>query len=292
MKKYLLFTMIVWASCSAFAQNIDTIAAWTFPSGIDTLDIYPDVFIPDNKNKYISAEDTISWPNTTLRDIASTEGFTTFAGTAIGWDNGAGSKLWSIKIKAPGYSHLKVSSKHFSDIEFPGPKDWKVQARLSGEDWIDVEGGTFVCGNDWTTGVVSNIELPEVFNDPGTTSIYIRWIMTTNLNTAGSDVEAAGISKIDDVVITGELPSGTGDIRLDNQFRFYPNPVQSDKLNIYSSLELSGLNIYSLDGQLILTQETNGITSVKMNGFCPGIYFIEPVYSNNQKGLRKKLIVL
>jgi hypothetical protein len=291
MKKSLLFSIILAASFSLFSQEVDTLAAWTFPTGVDTLDIYPDVFISNNENYYISAEDTISWPNTTLRDIVSTAGFTSFAGTATDWDNGSLVKLWSIKIKAPGYQNLKVSSKQFSDVESPGPQDWKLQARLSGEDWVDLENGTVVCGTDWTTGVVSDIELPEQFNDPGNTSIYIRWIMTSNISTSGSNVEPAGISKIDDVVITGEIASGLGNARQKESFRLYPNPVSNDMLFYTSSVELIQLNIYNTEGQLVLEQEINEAGTIDLSNLTQGVYFAEPVLANGEIGTSEKLII-
>jgi hypothetical protein len=289
MKKLLLCTIIFWAVSYGFAQNIDTIAAWTFPTGIDTLDIYPDVCIPDNVNRYIAAEDTASDPNS--RVITCTEGESTFAGTATGWDDGGNSKLWSIKFKAPGYGNFKVSSKQFSDIEFPGPQDWKVEARLSGGDWVDLDGGTVVCSNDWTTGAVTEIGLPVQFNNPGSTSIYVRWIMTSNLSINGSDVLAEGISKIDDVVITGEVTSGIGNTIIDNQFRFFPNPVESGELNIDCGSGIVSINLYDMDGRIIRKYEIAGNGPMELNDLCSGVYFVEPVYTNNEKGLPKKLVV-
>jgi hypothetical protein len=291
MKKCFLFTVLLAASFSLFSLEVDTLAAWTFPTGVDTLDIYPDVFISNNENYYISAEDTIAWPNTTLRDIVSTAGLTSFAGTVTGWDNGSNAKLWSIKIKAPGYQNLKVSSKQFSEIEFPGPQDWKLQARLSGEDWVDLENGTVVCGTDWTTGVASDIALPEQFNNPGTTSIFIRWIMTSNISTSGSNVEPAGISKIDDVVVTGEIVSGVGNAIQKESFRLYPNPVSDGMLFYTSSVELIQLNIYNTEGQLVSEQEINEAGSIDLSNLTPGVYFAEPVLANGEIGTSEKLII-
>ena len=289
MKKLLLFISMIWVS-GLMAQNADTLAAWTFPTGIDTLDIYPDVSIPNNSGYYLSAEDTTEWPNTMLRAVASTPGETSFAGTANEWDNGAYSKLWSIKIKAPGYGNLKVSSKQFSDPANPGPKDWIIQARLSGEDWVDLE--TVVCGEDWITGTVTGIELPEMFNDPGSTSIYIRWLVTSNMNTAGETTGQDGISKIDDVVITGEAVSGTGDLRFDNRFRFYPNPLQTGLLHLANSNEVETINIYDIEGRLVFSKNTAGAGSIQLGNLTSGIYFVEPVNGDDQKGLRRKLVVL
>lgn len=290
MKKSLLLTVLMAASFTLFSQEVDTIAAWTFPTGDAILDIYPDVFIPENENRFIAAEDTASEPNS--RVITCTLGAITYAGTAEGWDEGSGVKLWSIKFKAPGYENIKVSSKQSSEGEFlAGPQDWKIQARFSGEDWVDLENGTVVCGTDWTTGVVDGIALPEQFNDPGTTSIYIRWIMTSNLSTSGTAVEASGISKIDDVVITGEIISGVDDERQKESFCLYPNPVSNGMLFYTSSVELIQLNIYNTEGQLVLEQEINADGSMDLSNLTPGVYFAEPVLVNGEIGISEKLII-
>jgi hypothetical protein len=288
MKKSLLFALLIWAGSTVHAQITDTIVAWSFPTGIYTVDIYPDVCTPDNVNRYIAAEDTATEP---ICDLTFTEGATTFAATATGWNEGENVKLWSIKFKAPGNSNFKVSSKQFSEIDFPGPQDWMVQARLSGGDWVDIDGGTITCGNDWTTGVVSEILLPSEFNDPGTTSIYVRWIMTSNLSTSGGNVEANGISKIDDVVVTGEHPAGMGDIRFDDNFRFYPNPVQSGPIQLEGNSQIQAVNLYSADGKLISTFELKGTSILELPDLTNGIYYVEPVNLTGEKGLSRKLVI-
>jgi hypothetical protein len=289
MNKSLLFALLLWTGSSIYAQVTDTIVAWTFPTGIDTVDIYPDICTPDNVNRYIAAEDTAGNP---ISEMTFTEGAATFAATSDGWDNGVAVKLWSIKFKAPGYNYFKVSSKQSSDIELAGPKDWLVQARFSGGDWVNVDGGTVVCGNDWTTGVVSEILLPEQFNNPGSTSIYVRWIMASNENTLGGDVTPIGISKIDDVVVTGEQISGTGGLILESDFNFYPNPVRNRLIQLQGTTSLSGLNIYSLDGSLVSSVTINGDQIVELTNIAAGIYYIQPVNSAGEKGISRKLIVL
>jgi hypothetical protein len=288
MKKSLLITVLLAASFSLFSQEVDTIAAWTFPTGVDTVDIHPDFCIPDNVNRYIAAEDTAAEP---ICDITCTLGATTFAGTAVNWNDGENVKLWSIKFKAPGYSNFKVSSKQFSDVEFPGPKDWKVQARLSGGDWVDIEGGTVTCANDWTTGVVADLVLPELFNDPGTTSIYVRWIMTSNLGTSGIDVQPSGISKIDDVYVTGEIASGVGDVKQNDTFKFYPNPVENGFLYYQSHADISMINIYNQEGKLMLVTEIIDNNPLDITLLKPGIYLIEPISAEGVAGVSEKLII-
>lgn len=289
MKKTLLFSLLIWAGSALYAQVTDTIVAWTFPTGIDTVDIYPDICTPDNVNRYIAAEDTATNP---ISELTFTDGVTTFAATSTGWDNGAEVKLWSIKFKAPDYSNFKVYSKQFSQSDFPGPQDWKVQARLSGEDWVDIDGGVVICGTDWTTGVVSEIMLPEQFNDPGSTSIYVRWIMTSNLNTSGGNVAADGVSKIDDVVVTGEHPSGMGDLRFGDQMMFGPNPVRFGTIRFSGVSDVSAVNFYSIDGKQIESLELRGDGTYRLPGLPEGIYYMEPVGFDGQKGLSHKLVVL
>lgn len=72
-------------------------------------------------------------------------------------------------------------------------------------------GGNITVANDWTKGVVDSLALPATLDNPGTTSVYLRWVMTSNKSTAAdsADVLSTGISKIDDIVVTGTL-SGVG----------------------------------------------------------------------------------
>jgi len=137
----------------------------------------------------------------TTRTITSTAGATDLAATADGWDAGADDKFWSVKFKAAGYHSFKISSKQYSDAT--GPKEFKLQWKLSGGEWADVTGGTITAGSDWTSGVLTNVALPADMDDPGNTSLYVRWIMTSNTSVSNATVEATGVSKIDDIVITG-----------------------------------------------------------------------------------------
>ena len=291
MKKILQATaVLIFIASTAFTQTEVIIAAWTCPTGVDTVDIYPDNGIPANSNKYLSAEDTTSWPNTVLRDVTFTEGANTFAATADGWDNGAQAKLWSIKIKAEGYSDLRVWSKQSSSETNPGPRDWKVQARLSGEEWIDLPGGSVTCDNDWISGTVSELELPPGFNNTSS-SIYIRWIMTSDTATDGNLVQSDGISLIDDIIVMGISAAGTGEVVYDSNFGFYPNPCTNGALNITGSKEAYRLMIYNDTGQLIETRTGISGNSVDIQHLNPGHYFIRALYTDGSIGQAQKLIV-
>ena len=182
MKNTLLFAIIlVFAGFSVSITAQETITGYTFPTGDTLTDIYPNLGLPGNSNYYVSAEDTTAHPNTIKRQITFTDGASDFAATATGWDNGANAKLWSIKFKAEGFKDLMVSSKQYSDDVNPGPRDFQVQARKSGEEWVNI-GNAYTLANDWSTGEINELELPDEFDNPGSTSLYIRWIMSSDMD--------------------------------------------------------------------------------------------------------------
>ncbi|PLX08872.1 MAG: hypothetical protein C0594_05940, partial [Marinilabiliales bacterium] len=236
MKKGLLFIFMAIIMANIVYAQRDTIAGWTFPTGVDTVDIYTNMGIADNEGRYISAEDTTEWPNTVQRDVYCTNGVSSgdYAATAVGWDGGANAKLWSIKFKANGYESLQVSSKQRSGGSNAGPKYWKIQYRLSGEEWADVNAGEINVANDWTTGVISELDLPADLDNPGTTSIYIRWIMVSDSSISQTLVDVNGTSKIDDIIITG-VPVQTNPVDLGDTIAGWTFPTGVDTVDIYAN---------------------------------------------------------
>lgn len=184
-----------------------TLANWNFEGTGSTLPYSADIGISSNVS--------IAPFNTT----AAFDAFYNFAehglpnGTrapfATAWRPGASTgtqKDWRIQISTLGYQNLKLSSKQWSDVNNdwastgPGPSQFIVQWSVDGTLWTNITGGTVTVANDWTTGVVNNLDLPSNVNNLST--IYIRWL--TNSPKASS-----GYSSIDDIEITGEaLPSG------------------------------------------------------------------------------------
>lgn len=290
MKNTLLFAIIfVFAGFSASITAQETITGYTFPTGDTLTDIYPNLGLPGNSNYYVSAEDTTGHPNTVKRQITFTDGATDFAATASGWDNGMFAKLWSIKFKAEGFIDLKVSSKQYSDDVNPGPRDFQVQARMSGEDWVDI-GSPYTLASDWTSGVVNEEELPDQFDNPGSTSLYIRWIMTTNMDINGNPVEATGISKIDDIIVTGTNVSGIEETLIDSRFSYYPNPVTDGILHIEAEQALQEVIILDVKGKAVMSIE-NPENSIDISTLGAGVYFIQPLYAGGQAGAAYRLIV-
>ena len=118
--------------------------------------------------------------------------------SASGWDAGSGTKYYQIECNGTGYSYLKLSSKQRSTST--GPRDWKIQYKVGAGSWTDVTSGSVTVGDNWTTGVKTDLSIPSACDNQS--SLYFRWIMTSNTSVGGGTVSSAGSAKIDDIIIT------------------------------------------------------------------------------------------
>lgn len=109
---------------------------------------------------------------------------------------------WNVQLSTTGYQAIKISSKQWSDngaFGSVGPTSFKLQYSLNGTTWTDVTGGTIAVAQNWTSGVLNNLDLPAQINDLAT--VYLRWLNNGSKTT--------GYSAIDDIIITGTaLPTG------------------------------------------------------------------------------------
>jgi len=267
----------------------DTIIGFNFADSTDH-EFNADYGLPGNLTFNIQAEDT----SFTDRIITYTNGATNFAATASEWNDGADVKFWSIKFKADGYKDMKVWSKQRSGGATPGPKYWKLQCRLSGGDWEDVPGGNITVANDWTKGVVDSLPLPATLDNPGTTSIYVRWIMTSNKSTAidSADVLSSGISKIDDIVVTGKLSGvGISNVIYENNVSIYPNPC-NDVLHIESTEGLVKTEIYNVMGARIYSSNSRSENlNINVKNFDSGLYVVVMHFQNESKIVSRKVLI-
>jgi hypothetical protein len=279
--------IVIMGTADLPVETGDTIVGFNFADATDT-EFNADFGLSGNLTYNIQAEDT----GYNDRPLTYTNGYSDYAATATGWDGGDSVKFWSIKFKANGYKDMKVWSKQRSDGTNPGPKDWKLQCRLSGGEWEDIPGGNITVANDWTTGVVSELALPATMNDPGTTSIYIRWIMTSNESSSGSDVLPTGISKIDDILVTGTLSGlGISSVIYENNVGVYPNPC-ADILNINSSEEIAKTEIYNMLGAKVYSKaaKSNDL-QINVNQFEEGLYLVVLHFNNETKVVTRKIII-
>jgi hypothetical protein len=288
MKKHLLFAAVTFQMMflTAFAQS-DTIIGFNFADDTDLL-FQADMGLSGNLTYDVRAEDTTG----ATRTLTYTNGVTDFAATAEGWDDGADNKFWSIKFKASGYQTFKLYSKQRSGATNAGPRDWKVQTRKSGGVYEDVTGGTITVGNDWTSGVVDGIDLPANLNDPGSTSIFVRWIMTSNNDINGGTVAVTGTSKIDDIIVTGVSVSGIETVIYQDHVSVYPNPC-SDILNIFSEEEIDRIEMVDMQGKTPINTHVNySELTYDISQFAKGIYTIRIWHKNETKPVSRRIIVL
>ncbi|HOY39069.1 MAG: T9SS type A sorting domain-containing protein [Bacteroidales bacterium] len=244
-----------------------------------------DLGLAGNLTYDIRAENTAG----DTRTLTYTEGATDYAATASGWDAGSGDKFWSIKFKADGYHGMKVSSKQYS--EATGPKDFKLQARFSGGDWVDIDNGTLTVASDWSTGVAEELDLPASFDNPGTTSIYIRWIMTSNDNVENGTVDADGISKIDDILVTGFNSTGFESVIFENLVSVFPNPCNSH-VNIAANEEIAYCSLYDMQGKLISTTRVDADeTTISTSNLAKGMYIVRVFFGNEKTPVTERIIV-
>jgi len=248
----------------------DTLTGWTFPTGTET-DLNANMGTEQNmgydirKKDEAGGEDEISFTNGTLEND--------FAATAENWDNGADNKFWNIKFKAAQYRDFRISSKQRSGGNKPGPKDWKLQYQMSGQDvWTDITGGNITVANDWTSGVVEDLMLPEETNYPES-SVYIRWIMTSNLDINGGEVLATGISKIDDILVTGVSPTGITESIAYETITVYPNPC-TNILFVDKSSNAATYAIFNMAGQKVAAGNFSGSYAINIADALEGMHLV------------------
>ena len=253
-----------------------TIVNWNFPNNPD--DNIADGGITANLSKVITtnATGTITYANT---------GATTNAISSTGWDAGMDLKYWEIEFTTQGYTDINLSSKQRSSGS--GPKDWKIQYKIGNSGiWTDVPGANIIDSNDWVHGIFPETILPsETFDQ---SSVYIRWIMTSDIAVNLSAVGAAGTSRIDDIIVKGNLI--TSSLELSNltfDFTIFPNPA-SDFLRIICNQNDGDYNVelITVDGKSITKRKTQN-NILYLHGIEPGMYFIKVGHS---KDVRKIIV--
>jgi hypothetical protein len=123
----------------------------------------------------------------------------TFAPNTRSWDHGTMNKFWQISFSSLDYQRLTISSRQQSSST--GPRDFKLQYSLDGLNWTDVPGANILVANNFTSGVLENINLPEECDNQS--EVFLRWIMVNEISVAGGTVGSTGTNRIDDIIIWG-----------------------------------------------------------------------------------------
>lgn len=168
----------------------EVIAGWTFPES----DIFgADLGLAENLGNEISREPAFEG-NYNFHGGATTEAISTTS-----WSDGADTKYWVVEFSTLSYGELILSSAQQSSDT--GPADFKVQYKYGSNDWMDLDNSIITVENNFTSGVLSEIPLPDVLNNKY--SVSLRWIMTSNTAVNGDDVAGAGTNRIDDIIVKG-----------------------------------------------------------------------------------------
>jgi hypothetical protein len=280
MKKIALFILFLYAGI-AFGQTTDTVVQWTFPDSNLAVGAFSDGGLAANIGNPIT---TVGGTSTI---IYNRTGLTTYCARAAGWDNGSGTKYWLVYFSTLNYNTLKLSSVQQSATASDGPRDFKVQYATSlPGTWTDVPLATVLDSNDWTHGVLTNVDLPAACDNQD--SVYLRWIMTSNTSVSGATVLSNGPSKIDDIIITGVLISSFVP-SFDNPCKIsISQNIPENTLTVFSTETMSVIAVYDIVGNLVYCTE-NSSTHILMNTlpFQKGIYIIKVMFDDTSFATRK-----
>jgi len=262
MKKLnLLFIAFVVLYSAVFGQN-EVLVGWTFPGNSAIADTGINVNL-DKEIYTVGGTSNIEFKN----------GYETKAAQASGWDDGMDLKAWVISFSTENYSNLTISSMQSSGGNDPGPKNFKIQYSIDvGSTWFDLESGDIIVENDWTTGVIDNLTLPNECQDQA--EVIIRLIMTTNeASGAGGSVLETGKSKIDEIYIRGEVINGINEIQKFN-LTIGPNPVRNF-IRIQADIQLDNLILTDLSGRNIIQKQGVEFTDeLNISGLPQGTYVL------------------
>lgn len=290
MKRILLLALFAVSLFSLKAQDRGIITVYTFYTNEGADRFKPTAALPANMAYPITLEDIEGndYTLTLAGGAGDPNGGPDYAAAAQGWEDGAGKKFFSIKCEAAAYMSFSVTSIMYSDSTHPGPKDWKVMWRLTDGEWNDLEGGTFSIANDWITGEVSTVPLPEAANNPER-FIYFAWMPTTNLDVNGDPVTADGSVRIDDIIINGFEGNGIESLEYENSTTIYPNPAQTT-CTISAGQGASALDIYDLSGRLVYANNApKRVNSVSLSALSSGVYMVRVSYDDVV--VNRKLVV-
>ena len=263
MKKLLLIAFLF--PLFQFVQAQEEIVKWTFPNNTlsDTIQNGTNAL---NLNAVLRIEGA--------GPITMTNGATTKAATATNWNDGMNSKNWNIRFLTSGYLQVKISSKQSAGGTNGGPVDFKIQYKIgSSGTWADVRSDTVKLANNWTSGVISNLDLPAECQNQSAL-VYIRWIMVSNKDVNTGNVTPAGVSKIDDIVVTGMPLTGITVQKAAKEICTYPNPSAST-FSIATTRGTSLIEIFTTNGQLVYkTIPENEILTIE-KPLPAGLYFVK-----------------
>jgi len=285
MKKFYTLTLALLAGLTLSAQVLVT--GFEFPGGVDE-PFNANIGLEDNLGYDIRMEDADGAGEYSMYLKKGVDGDADSAATCAGWDNCVDYKYMSIKLKAASYGHFTVSSQMRSTNNTPGPAEWKVMWKFSHGEWADVPGSAFTIANDWTTGQLVDIALPEAANNPES-SLYLAWVPTTNLDMNGEEVTAEGTVKIDNILVHGVENTSIEEMLLENNTSCFPNPATT---NVHISVDpkVQSISVFDLAGKQVWeNNQAQILNTMNVSNLSEGVYMIRVQYPSHI--ISRKLIV-
>ncbi len=179
------------AALSGSGRSQPIIAEWNFPNpGANAV---VDISSPANNGMSISSQGGTSALGFTF------VGATTLCAHATNWNAGANAKWWQIEINTLGYGNLEISSRQRSSGT--GPRNFALQYRIGAVGvWTPVpSANAIVVQDNFLSGSVNSVPLPVACENQA--SVFLRWIMTSNVSVNAGTIATTGTSRIDDIQI-------------------------------------------------------------------------------------------
>ncbi len=264
----------------------DTLVFWNFPNNPDNN--IADGGITANLSKVILREPGFADTN------SYSSGATTRAVSTTKWDFGTFTKYWEVEFTTWLYDSIRFSSKQRSSGS--GPRNFRVEYSLDGSTWTAVAGAKVLCADNFTSGVLSNINLPAACNSQP--SVRLRWILTSDsaVNAATYDsVRPTGTSRMDDLYVTGRYNPILG-VDCNNgqalEFAVYPNPAtESVTIQLQRNASVK-VEIISITGKLMRSELLEGNQfRMDVSDLTSGLYMIRMTNTIDKSVSVKKLSV-
>lgn len=277
MKKLLL--VMIFIPFLHMAQAQEEIVKWTFPNNLLT-DTVQNSTNPLNAGQVIRVEGA--------GPFAMKKGATDYAAQAINWNDGMNIKNWNIRFVTTGYNHIRLSSKQQVGETNGGPKDFKLQYKVGiAGAWADVPGANITLDNIWTSGVIKDLDLPAECQNQSNL-VYIRWIMASNNDYNNGMVTPAGVSKIDDIIVTGMPVTSLDNEKTASRLSTFPNPSTAS-FSVSLPAEATVLEIYNTHGQLVFkAMPENKIVTIN-EALPAGLYFVKAIV-NGKVSIEKHIV--
>lgn len=112
---------------------------------------------------------------------------------AIFWDaSGKTERYWLVNFSTIGYSEVSATFKQYSSGT--GPRDFTVQYRTDGQEWITLHKAAKIpSGSKWSAA--KELLLPEDMENKE--DVSLRWLVSSNFSVDGKEIGTGGSSRID-----------------------------------------------------------------------------------------------